>query len=183
VPILGSYINICSWSCWCCRWWHWRQHASSSSATGYGFATIRDDEIAAEACGVPTLRLAVATTISGALMGMAGAPFLLHRLSEPSSAFGLLAVSSIAMPGSSAPPAGSVPWSALLLGTLQQVATVTISSPSILIVGLLLVGFVIVAPKGHHRLGARLHARANLGQGQPTGGRGSPSSPACDQSY
>jgi branched-chain amino acid transport system ATP-binding protein len=38
---------------------------------------------------------------------------------------------------------------ALLLGTLQQVATVTISSAvNLLIVGLLLVGFVIVAPKG-----------------------------------
>ena len=38
---------------------------------------------------------------------------------------------------------------ALLLGTLQQVATVTISSAvNLLIVGLLLIGFVIVAPKG-----------------------------------
>ena len=38
---------------------------------------------------------------------------------------------------------------ALLLGTLQQVATVTISSAvNLLIVGLLLVGFVIVAPNG-----------------------------------
>src|SRR3954454_17949271 len=46
------------------------------SQLGYGFATIRDDELAAEASGVPTLKLKlVATTISGALMGMAGAPF------------------------------------------------------------------------------------------------------------
>ena len=38
---------------------------------------------------------------------------------------------------------------ALLLGIIQQVATVTISSAvNLLIVGLLLVGFVIVAPKG-----------------------------------
>ncbi len=53
------------------------------SRLGYGFATIRDDELAAEASGVPTLKLKlIATTISGALMGMAGAPFpLLHRLS------------------------------------------------------------------------------------------------------
>ena len=37
------------------------------SRLGYGFATIRDDELAAEACGVPTLRLKlIATTISGA---------------------------------------------------------------------------------------------------------------------
>jgi branched-chain amino acid transport system permease protein len=38
---------------------------------------------------------------------------------------------------------------AILLGTLQQVATVTISSAvNLLLVGLLLVGFVIVAPNG-----------------------------------
>jgi branched-chain amino acid transport system permease protein len=37
----------------------------------------------------------------------------------------------------------------VLLGTLQQVATVTISSAlSLLLVGLLLVGFVIAAPRG-----------------------------------
>ena len=38
---------------------------------------------------------------------------------------------------------------AILLGTLQQVATVTISSAvNVLIVGLLLVAFVIIAPNG-----------------------------------
>ena len=37
----------------------------------------------------------------------------------------------------------------ILLGTLQQVATVTISSVvNLLIVGVLLVAFVIIAPKG-----------------------------------
>ena len=50
--------------------------AIERSRLGYGFATIRDDELAAEAAGVPTLRLKlIATTISGAFMGMAGAPF------------------------------------------------------------------------------------------------------------
>jgi branched-chain amino acid transport system permease protein len=38
---------------------------------------------------------------------------------------------------------------AVLLGSLQQLATVTISSvANLLIVGLLLIGFVIIAPKG-----------------------------------
>jgi branched-chain amino acid transport system permease protein len=38
---------------------------------------------------------------------------------------------------------------AVLLGSLQQIATVTISSAvNLLIVGLLLVAFVIIAPKG-----------------------------------
>ena len=42
------------------------------------------------------------------------------------------------------------PVGALLLGTLQQLATVTISSAvSLLIVGLLLVFFVIIAPNGN----------------------------------
>jgi branched-chain amino acid transport system permease protein len=123
------------------------------SRLGYGFATIRDDELAAEACGVPTLKLKlIATVVSGALMGMAGAPFPFYiGYVEPDSAFNLsYAVNSIAMPMIG----GTTSWvgpmvGALLLGTLQQVATVTISSAAnLLIVGLLLIGFVIVAPNG-----------------------------------
>src|SRR6202044_2341245 len=61
------------------------------SRLGYGFATIRDDELAAEASGVPTLRLKlIATTLSGALMGMAGAPFPYYiGFLQPDSTFGL----------------------------------------------------------------------------------------------
>jgi len=123
------------------------------SRLGYGFATIRDDEMAAEASGVPTLRLKlIATTISGGLMGMAGAPFPYYiGFLQPSSAFGLdYAVNSIAMPLIG----GTTSWvgpliGAVLLGSLQQIATVTISSAvNLLIVGFLLVGFVIVAPNG-----------------------------------
>jgi branched-chain amino acid transport system permease protein len=123
------------------------------SRLGYGFATIRDDEMAAEASGVPTLKLKlIATVLSGALMGMAGAPFPYYiGYVEPDSAFNLsYAVNSIAMPMIG----GTTSWGgpligAILLGTLQQVATVTISSAvNLLIVGLLLIGFVIVAPNG-----------------------------------
>jgi branched-chain amino acid transport system permease protein len=123
------------------------------SQLGFGFATIRDDELAAEACGVPTLKLKlVATTISGAFMGMAGAPFPYYiGYLQPSSAFGLeYAVNSIAMPMIG----GTTSWvgplvGALLLGSAQQYATVTISSAvNLLIVGLMLVGFVIIAPNG-----------------------------------
>ncbi len=123
------------------------------SRLGYGFATIRDDELAAEASGVPTLRLKlIATTISGALMGMAGAPFPYYiGYLQPSSAFGLdYSVNSIAMPliGGTTSWAGPL-IGAILLGSLQQIATVTISSAvNLLIVGFLLVGFVIVAPNG-----------------------------------
>jgi branched-chain amino acid transport system permease protein len=123
------------------------------SRLGYGFASIRDDELAAEACGVPTLRLKLlATAISGALMGMAGAPFPYYiGYVEPAATFGLpYAVNSIAMPMIG----GTTSWpgpllGAILLGSLQQIATVTISSAvNLLIVGVLLVGFVVIAPKG-----------------------------------
>jgi branched-chain amino acid transport system permease protein len=123
------------------------------SRLGYGFATIRDDELAAEASGVPTLKLKlIATTISGALMGMAGAPFPYYiGYLQPSSTFGLdYAVNSIAMPLIG----GTTIWvgpliGTILLGSLQQVATVTISSAvNLLLVGVILVAFVIVAPNG-----------------------------------
>src|SRR5215217_2723229 len=123
------------------------------SRLGYGFAAIRDDEVAAESCGVPTLRLKlIATTLSGAFMGMAGAPFPYYLgFLQPQSAFALAyAVNSIAMPMIG----GTGSWfgpliGAVLLGTIQQVATVTISSAvNVLIVGVLLVAFVIIAPNG-----------------------------------
>ena len=123
------------------------------SQLGFGFATIRDDELAAEASGVPTLRLKlIATTLSGAFMGMAGAPFPYYiSYLQPASAFGLeYTVNSIAMPMIG----GTTSWvgpllGAVLLGSLQQYATVTISSAvNLLIVGLMLVGFVILAPNG-----------------------------------
>ena len=123
------------------------------SQLGFGFATIRDDEMAAEACGVPTLRLKlIATTLSGAFMGMAGAPFPYYiGYLQPSSTFGLeYAVNSIAMPMIG----GTTSWigplvGAVLLGSAQQYATVTISSAvNLLIVGLMLVAFVIIAPNG-----------------------------------
>src|SRR5215831_15320154 len=123
------------------------------SRLGYGFATIRDDEMAAEAAGVPTLRIKlIATTISGAFMGMAGAPYPYYiGYVEPAAAFGLpYAVNAIGMPMIG----GTTSWlgpliGAILLGSLQQIITVTISSAvNLLIVGVLLVMFVIIAPKG-----------------------------------
>jgi branched-chain amino acid transport system permease protein len=127
--------------------------AIERSRLGYGFATIRDDEIAAEASGVPTLRLKLlATTLSGAFMGMAGAPLPYYvTYLDPSSGFNLAyAVNGVAMPlvGGTSSWLGPV-IGAVLLGTLQQVVTVTISSAvNLLIVGVMLVGFVIVAPNG-----------------------------------
>jgi branched-chain amino acid transport system permease protein len=123
------------------------------SRLGLGFAAIRDDELAAETGGVPTLRLKlIATTLSGALMGMAGAPLPYYvTYLDPGSSFNLsYAVNSVAMPVIG----GMTSWigpiiGAILLGTIQQLATVTISSAlNLLIVGLLLIAFVIIAPNG-----------------------------------
>jgi len=120
---------------------------------GYGLTAIRDDEEAAEASGVPTLRLKLfATGLSGALMGMAGAPLPYYvSFLEPASAFNLsYAVTTIAMPMIG----GTKTWlgpliGALLLATVQQVAAVTMSSEiNLLVVGVLLVGFVMFAPNG-----------------------------------
>src|SRR4030088_1467071 len=129
------------------------------SRLGLGFAAIRDDELAAEAGGVPTLRLKlIATTLSGALMGMAGAPLPYYvTYLEPASSFNLAyAVNSVAMPVIG----GMTSWvgpiiGAVLLGTIQQLGTVgfflDLDIPptfNLLIVGVLLIGFVIVAPHG-----------------------------------
>jgi branched-chain amino acid transport system permease protein len=124
-----------------------------SSWIGRGLRAIRDNEGAAECSGVPTLKLKLAAaTVSGALMGAAGAPYaMLGSFIEPSSAFSLNhAVNALAMPiiGGTAHWIGPV-IGAVLLGTVQQVVTVTISSEvNILVVGVLLVVFVVAAPEG-----------------------------------
>jgi len=123
------------------------------STLGFGLSAIRDDEQAAEASGVPTLKLKlISTTISGALMGMAGAPLPYYvTYLDPSSGFNLAyAVNAIAMPliGGTTMWLGPV-LGAIFLGTIQQAATVTISSSlNLLFVGVLLVLFVVVAPHG-----------------------------------
>jgi branched-chain amino acid transport system permease protein len=147
--------------------------AIERSRLGYGFATIRDDELAAEASGVPTLKLKlIATTLSGAIMGMAGASFPYYiGYVEPASTFGLpYAVNSIAMPLIG----GTTTWigplvGAVLLGTLQQILTVTISSAvNLLLVGVLLVAFVIIAPNGIVGLVKPFLARKGRTWGRPS---------------
>jgi branched-chain amino acid transport system permease protein len=124
-----------------------------TSWIGRGLRAIRDNEGAAECSGVPTLKLKLlAAAISGALMGAAGAPYaLLGSFIEPSSAFSLNhAVNALAMPiiGGTAHWLGPV-IGALLLGSVQQVVTVTISSEiNVLVVGVMLVVFVVAAPEG-----------------------------------
>jgi branched-chain amino acid transport system permease protein len=127
--------------------------AVEKSWIGIGLAAIRDDEAAAETSGVPSLRLKlIATTMSGALMGMAGALFPYYvTYVDPATAFGLaIAVNSIAMPliGGTATWWGPI-VGVLLLGSTQQILTVTISSAAnLFVVGILLVIFLTAAPKG-----------------------------------
>ena len=132
---------------------------------GRGLRAIRDNEEAAESLGVPTLKLKLfAATVSGALMGIAGAPFPLYmNFIEPTSAFSLnYAVSALAMPiiGGTASWAGPV-IGALLLGSVQQIVTVTMSSElNVLVLGLLLVAFVVAAPEGILGLARRVSGKA-----------------------
>ncbi len=124
-----------------------------SSWVGRGLRAIRDSEEAAECTGVPTLKLKLlACVVSGALMSAAGAPLPMYQsFVEPESAFGLnYSVSALAMPiiGGTAHWIGPV-LGALLLGSIQQLVTVTISSElNVLVVGVLLVVFVVGAPDG-----------------------------------
>jgi branched-chain amino acid transport system permease protein len=131
---------------------------------GRGLAALRDSEEAAECMGVPTLRLKLfATTVSGFLLGVAGAPFPYYvTFVEPNSAFALdYAVNALAMPMIG----GTTSWvgpviGAVLLGSAQQLATVTISSElSLLMVGVVLVAFVVAAPEGILGLLRRLRGR------------------------
>ena len=131
---------------------------------GRGLAALRDNEEAAECMGVPTLRLKLfATTVSGFLLGVAGAPFPYYvTFVEPNSAFALdYAVNALAMPMIG----GTTSWvgpviGTVLLGTAQQLATVTISSEmNLFIVGVVLVAFVVLAPEGILGLVRRLRGR------------------------
>ena len=131
---------------------------------GRGLRALRDDELAAACSGVPTLKLKLlACVISGALMCAAGAPNAMYlSFADPNSAFNLnYSVSALAM----ALIGGTGHWigpvlGALLLGSTQQLLTVTISSEvNVLVLGLMLVLFVVGAPDGILGLFRRVRAR------------------------
>jgi branched-chain amino acid transport system permease protein len=135
-----------------------------TSWIGRGLRAIRDSEEAAEASGVPTLKLKVfACTVSGALMGAAGAPMPMYlSFIEPASTFNLnysIGALASSMIGGTAHWLGPV-IGALLLSSFQQIATVTISNEvNVLVVGVLLVVFVVAAPEGILGLFGRLRRR------------------------
>jgi len=120
---------------------------------GRGLQALKDDELAAECTGVPTLRLKLlACVISGALMCAAGAPAAMYlQYADPSSAFNLnysVTVLAMSLIGGTAHWAGPV-IGAILLGVTQQLLAVTISSEvNVLVLGIMLVLFVVAAPEG-----------------------------------
>jgi len=120
---------------------------------GRGLQALKDDELAAECTGVPTLRLKMlACVLSGALLSAAGAPAAMYlQYADPSSAFNLnysVSVLAMALIGGTAHWLGPV-LGAILLGSTQQVLAVTISSEvNVLVLGIMLVLFVVGAPKG-----------------------------------
>jgi branched-chain amino acid transport system permease protein len=138
--------------------------AIEHSWLGRGLEAIKDDETAAECCGVPALRVKlITTTLTGAMMGMAGAPFpFFVTYVEPMSAFNLtIAVNTLAMPliGGLGTWLGPV-VGGVLLGAVQEYARVTISSAAnLLIVGVLLVVFITAAPQGIMGLVKRMRER------------------------
>jgi branched-chain amino acid transport system permease protein len=120
---------------------------------GRGLRAIRDSEEAAECSGVPTLKLKLfACVLSGALMGAAGAPMPMYlSFIEPASTFNLsytIAALGGGIIGGMSHWAGPI-IGALILSTIQQAVTVTISGEvNVLVVGVLLVVFVVAAPEG-----------------------------------
>jgi branched-chain amino acid transport system permease protein len=135
---------------------------------GHGLQALRDDELAAECTGVPTLRLKLlACVVSGALMCAAGAPGAMYlQYADPSSAFNLnysVTVLAMALIGGTANWIGPV-VGAILLGVTQQLLAVTISSEvNVLVLGVMLVLFVVAAPEGI--LGLVRRASGNRGEG------------------
>ena len=124
-----------------------------NSRIGRGLQALRDDELAAECTGVPTLRLKLlACVISGALISAGGAPAAMYlQYANPDSAFNLnysVSVLAMSLIGGTAHWIGPV-LGAILLATTQQFLAVTISSEvNVLVLGIMLVLFVVAAPKG-----------------------------------
>ena len=125
--------------------------AIQNSRIGRGLQALRDDELAAECTGVPTLRLKLlACVISGALISAGGAPAALYlQYANPESAFNLnysVSVLAMSLIGGTAHWIGPV-LGAILLGVTQQLLAVTISSEvNVLVLGITLVVFVVAAP-------------------------------------
>lgn len=138
--------------------------AFEKSRFGKGLTAIRDDEAAAESCGIPTFRIKCsAMVLSGAMMALAGAPFSIYSgYIEPVTAFNMnISLSALAMPllGGTGSWLGPV-MGAIILATAQQLVSVTISAEyTLLVLGLILIFSVVLLPNGLLGLADRIRRK------------------------
>jgi branched-chain amino acid transport system permease protein len=124
-----------------------------ATVAGWALAAIRDNEQVAETLGVATFRWKMlAIGVTGAIGGVAGSAWALqYGFIQVEVVFALtipLFVIVMSVLGGRTHWLGPV-IGALLLASLQQIVTVTISSEiNVLVVGVLLVLFVVAAPDG-----------------------------------
>ncbi len=124
-----------------------------NSWVGRGLTALRDDEEASEAMGVPTFRLKMmATVLSGFIMGMVGSLYPLYiGYMEPYSVFDLgisFNVFVMTFIGGIGTWQGPV-IGAIILGTIQQASSVTVTSEyNLAVVAGAMLFFGIFAPGG-----------------------------------
>ena len=144
-----------------------------SSWIGRGLRAIRDDEMAAECSGVPTLQAQARwpARISGALMCAAGAPFAMYlsvrrsRVRLQPELLGLGARHAADRRHRALDRTG--PRRHAARRRRSSSLTVTISSEvNVLVLGVMLVLFVVAAPEGILGL-CRRRPRAHRREGQP----------------
>jgi branched-chain amino acid transport system permease protein len=122
------------------------------SRFGYGLRAIREDESAAETMGVPVARYKLyAYVLSAALPGMVGAVLALRTTYfEPLQAFTpaiSFTIVTMAVIGGSDDARGPI-VGALFLGLLSELLWANAPEVYMILLGLVLIGFVLLAPAG-----------------------------------
>jgi branched-chain amino acid transport system permease protein len=122
------------------------------SRFGYGLRAIREDESAAETMGVPVARYKLyAYVLSAAIPGMVGAVLALRTTYfEPLQAFTpaiSFATVTMAIIGGSDDARGPI-LGALFLGLLSELLWASAPEVYMILLGLVLIGFVLLAPAG-----------------------------------
>lgn len=122
------------------------------SRFGYGLRAIREDESAAETMGVPVARYKLyAYVLSAAIPGMVGAVLALRTTYfEPLQAFTpsiSFTIVTMAVIGGSDDARGPI-LGALFLGLLSELLWANAPEVYMILLGLVLIGFVLLAPAG-----------------------------------
>ena len=119
---------------------------------GAGLVAIREDELAADTIGVPTVRFKLfAFALSAVLPGFVGALFILRTgYFEPAQAFDPVisfTIVTMAIIGGSEDARGPV-FGALFLVVLSELLWSNFPQVYMIVLGALLIGFVLFAPNG-----------------------------------